>query len=442
MAPAILPAIRRHFDPGVPSGDFSSQWEYPTDVFSVLLILGGDVVGRALAQLVGSRVTPVAFSFGWVAYAVQTVLSVIGEKKLIADPDYACKVINGRTGYVRDNSSWVIGRVVRDFDSWMHDSKRGAEIRTHLQQMLAKRWERDRRAAEDKKRGSGEDVPRPSRAGLLVSVFTADRAEPGHPDCDWVYILGFPVAILQLGVAAIPCGLFGDWSILLVTAAGILLAFGTGGIGQWTEEKWACRRNSNKTVILTRGNGSQHAIVIIGDGKGLDLEDLAAGPSGVAASTPYTTIVTVTILAVLWILLLITAAGIKQNTWFLIAVGAIGIVQNILVAGWPRSPEAFGIPLREEKHVFGEQKVMDTLFAVEDKYPRVGRSMLDTFFPGKLLPEEEERWCKTIQITKLHAYKKNDIEVDSRLRGGVTLPRAFQATIRPTNSREVCGTDS
>lgn len=60
----MLHFVRRAFDPGLPSSEFSNQWQHPSDVFSVLLILGGDVVARALAQLVGSRFTPVAFSFG------------------------------------------------------------------------------------------------------------------------------------------------------------------------------------------------------------------------------------------------------------------------------------------------------------------------------------------------------------------------------------------
>lgn len=308
-------------------------------------------------------------------------------------PDCACKVINGHTGYVRDNSSWIIGRIVRDFESWMDDGKRGRRIRTHLQGMLSQRWEKDKRAAEEKEPRSGKDVPMPPKAGLCVSVFKADRATPGCPGYDLVYFIGFVTAVLQLGIAAIPCGIFGDWSILLVTTSGILLSFAMGSIQQWSKEKWACRRGSSKTVILTRGNGSQHAIVIIGDGMGLDLEDLAAGPTNVDASTSYTTRFTVTILAAFWILLLITAAGIKQNTWFLIAVGGIGILQNIFVAGRSRSPEAFGIPLTLDD-VIGEPKVMDTLFAVEMAYPRVGKSMLDTFFPGKLRPEEQERWDK------------------------------------------------
>lgn len=62
-----LPAhlfIRRVLAFGIPSHEFSEQWKNPSDVFSVLLILGGDVVARALAQLAGSGIAPVAFSFG------------------------------------------------------------------------------------------------------------------------------------------------------------------------------------------------------------------------------------------------------------------------------------------------------------------------------------------------------------------------------------------
>lgn len=64
MPPVVLDFVRRSFNPGEPSSEFWTQWKNPSDVFSVLLILGGDVVGRALAQLAGSAVTPVAFSFG------------------------------------------------------------------------------------------------------------------------------------------------------------------------------------------------------------------------------------------------------------------------------------------------------------------------------------------------------------------------------------------
>jgi len=62
--PALAYIFGRDFDPSLPSVGFREQWTYPSDIFSLLLILGGDVVARALAQLAGSHVTPVAFSFG------------------------------------------------------------------------------------------------------------------------------------------------------------------------------------------------------------------------------------------------------------------------------------------------------------------------------------------------------------------------------------------
>lgn len=68
MAPSLVTLTSRgsSFDPSVTSHEFRDQWIHPGDVFTVLLIVGGDVVARALAQLAGSGLTPAAFSFGTV----------------------------------------------------------------------------------------------------------------------------------------------------------------------------------------------------------------------------------------------------------------------------------------------------------------------------------------------------------------------------------------
>lgn len=56
-------------NPGQTAHEFATQWSNPSDVFSVLLILGGDVINRALAQLAGTGICPVAFSFGeWLSW--------------------------------------------------------------------------------------------------------------------------------------------------------------------------------------------------------------------------------------------------------------------------------------------------------------------------------------------------------------------------------------
>ena len=324
-------------------------------------------------------------------------------------PDCDCKVINGKNGYVRDNSSWIIGRILRDFEWWMdaHDRDSARErkagkrpIYECLDGILSQKWRIEQEKSEKEIPGSGASIPKPSQAGLCISIYKAGDAHPGHPGYDKLYFTGFVTAIIQLGIAAIPCGIFGDWGILMITASGIILSLAVGSLSQWKKEKWACRtRNSKKTVVLTRGNGSQHAIVVMGDGKGLDLEDLAAGPTNVNVSSSYSTRIGILSLAVMWILLLITASAIGENTWFLLAVGGIGILQNIFVAGSERRPEAFGIPLKFER-VIGKSKVMDTLFEVEEAYPKLGRSMLDTFFPGKLRPNEEQRWQELEDRTK------------------------------------------
>ena len=57
-----------------------SQWQSPSDIFSLLLILGPDVIQQALAQLTGTRFVPVAFSFGWVAFSINALLAVAGGK--------------------------------------------------------------------------------------------------------------------------------------------------------------------------------------------------------------------------------------------------------------------------------------------------------------------------------------------------------------------------
>ena len=155
---------------------------------------------------------------------------------------------------------------------------------------------------------------------------------------DLVYLIGIPVTVFQLGNAAIPCDVFGDWGIFLVTGCGIALSILKGLPPQWARKKWACRSNSKHNLVLTRGNGAQHAIVIRGNGHGFNLEDLASGKSNNIVVTESWTRIALLAQTALWILLLITSAGQKANTWFLLAVGGTGILQNVYVAGAQRDP--------------------------------------------------------------------------------------------------------
>lgn len=118
---------------------------------------------------------------------------------------------------------------------------------------------------------------------------------------------GIGVSALQLGVAAIPFGLYQDWSIFMATAVGTILAYITASLPQWALEKWHARESSLKAVALTPGNGSQEVIIVQGEQNSLDLEDLACGR---ARKDMKSTRVLTFLLSFAWIILLITCTGI------------------------------------------------------------------------------------------------------------------------------------
>ena len=198
------------------------QWRNPTDVLSILLVVGGDVVQKALAQLSGGRLVPVAFSFGWVTYSLGALLSAVGDCRLMpSTPDCPSILVNTEAGYSRTNTSWMLGRILRDLEQRTPQG-------TH---------------------------------GLCITIYRA-MPNTGTVRHDWVWYSGFVVITLQLAVAAIPWAWRGNWLILLATACGTLLALSGGALPQWRAEKWACRPNSPETYCLLRGNSHQQVIII------------------------------------------------------------------------------------------------------------------------------------------------------------------------------------
>ena len=359
--------------------ELRTQWLNPADTLSVLLVIGGDIVQKALAQTTGGRIAPVCFSFGWVAYSFTSIIALVGDGRLMPNPDFPCKVINANSGYTRESRSWVLGRILRDGEEPLTDE------------------------------------------ALSVTVYESVENKElqqvaGKPTRGRLWFVGHTIMLVQLGIAAIPLGLYDDWGIFLVTVVGTLLALVTGALKQWKVEKYACRTGSKKNIVLTAGNGARHAMVILGKGKGLDFEDLAGG-EGPRMGRPWEnhgwfvttgtnnkprailfkglpldfwlTRVVCLSLAVVWIALLISVAGLKQNAWFLLLVGAIGMFQNAYVAGVDRKPSKRGVHLKPVKKFTGK-KVMDVLMDLEVAHNGIGRCMLREFFPGGLKEEHGE----------------------------------------------------
>lgn len=389
------------------SDQISAQWIEPGDIFSVLLIVGGDVVQLALATLTGNHLTPVAFSFGWVAYAISAVVAALGENRLVrCPPEVSLKVINLKSGYDRPNQSWLLSRLVKTYDFWMPPEVK-ASLRCSC--VLSSDEEQGRAVASVSSSLSSSTAgnfvldPCVAPIGLCVAVYKwVDGVEPGVPARDWVWWSGFLASTLQLGVSIIPWRQHGNWAVFITTAVGTVLAYISASLPQWRREKWHARR-ARKDVALTLGNGSQHVIVILGSDNGLDLESLASGKTPDTRTTRAFT----SIMVVLWLALLITCTGIKTDTWYLLAVGGLGMMHNLVVAGMPRHPAALGLPIelvkttldsgstggqRESLGIFAKKKVMWTLMELEEKHNGFGEVLKDEFFPGKLRNWEEEWW--------------------------------------------------
>jgi hypothetical protein len=334
----------------------ASQWRNPTDVLTILLIIGGDIVQKALAQLCGDCFVPVAFSFGWVSYSFHALLALFGDGALMPATVCPSTLINARSGYARLNYSWVLNRLLRGVEHSLE----------------------------------------PHDAALRVSVFRS-KPHTGRASRDWLWWSGVLTIFIQLTVAAVPCAIESDWTILFVTVTGISLALSGGCLPQWRKEKWGARlQDKNTTFCLTRGNGFQHVVVIQNQSPGcLNLEDLAMPPR---YDCPRSCKAAITILALLWIIFLITVAGIRTNTWYLLGVGLVGMAQNISVAAIPRPPDAMGLPLDFVTRIQGP-KVMSVLMNTERQFPSVGVALVKTFFPGEFSDEEKEYWTKRAEET-------------------------------------------
>ncbi|KIY00977.1 uncharacterized protein Z520_03643 [Fonsecaea multimorphosa CBS 102226] len=392
---------------------FKEQYENPAETFSVLLLIGGDIVQKAIAQLVGHKlrgvyITPTAFSFGWVAYAFSALNSALSDGSLMPSPDIECRVIPLRSQGERENESWIIGRLVRDL-----------EINKHLKMPDEVIMQKDN---EGKMKRTTKKYTKP------VFTFLTTKEKPGCPKADmiwWSFLLFLP---LQLVIAAIPTILpQRNWGILMITGVGSLLAMITGSLPQWMDEKYACRLDSRDTYILTRGNGHVHVFVIENAppikgevkegapkkvGTSLNMEDLAI-------QSPRATLLSRSILvalAVAWVFFLITAGGLEKDTWYLMGVGGLGMVHNVYVANAARKPAAHGSPVVEDldncKRIKADpgEKVMAVLMKAEEYRPGVGLAVLTTFFPGRLDKDEADSWAKARQTLELRreAFKRGE----------------------------------
>ncbi|KAF2992998.1 hypothetical protein E8E14_000555 [Neopestalotiopsis sp. 37M] len=135
MAPLPVTPISRWESLDVAS-QIRAQWTDPSDIMSLLLLVGADVIQTALAQQTGGAnwpPPPVVFTFGWVAYSFCGVLAAVGDKSFLPTPELRAVVMSSEWGYQRVNNSWIISRLLRDYEElWMPE-----KVKERLRNMLA-----------------------------------------------------------------------------------------------------------------------------------------------------------------------------------------------------------------------------------------------------------------------------------------------------------------
>ena len=195
------------------SAVLKAQWSDPNEAVTILLLIGGDIVQKAIAQLAGiGPLISVAFSFGWVNFAFYNLLAALGDGYLMPRPatGSAALLINIESGYRRTNSSWILDQILKSVET---------EVGTTL-------------------------------APLYVSIYNVYGRSVHSAKRDWRWWMSIGTILLQLLVSAIPYYKDGDYSVLLLTSFGTSLAIIHGSLPQWKKEKWAGRLDRKRGTTV------------------------------------------------------------------------------------------------------------------------------------------------------------------------------------------------
>ena len=154
---------------------------------------------------------------------------------------------------------------------------------------------------------------------------------------------------------------------------------------QWNAENFNCRKGTHETYFLSSGNGSPHAIIIRGNGIGLNLEDLAANRIPQTDRRTYVTIIMAFLVSIL-MLYFIALDGLSASMSTILLLGTFN---NILIAGAPRSAADHGFHVKESKRIHNDS-VIKALASVEEDVAGAGFAMLPVFFPGRTRSKDVE----------------------------------------------------
>ncbi|TQV91561.1 hypothetical protein IF1G_09627 [Cordyceps javanica] len=420
LEPTILSNARHSYKRALENGAFPNgysakftaglllkQFQNPAEITTILLLVGGDVVQKSVAQLAGcyDSFVPVVFSYGWVSYVFTLLTNAIARNGSFAPPDYPGVLVNLRSGDRRSLQSWVLARLLRDLEQSIDPRGRIA---------------------------SADTTDRP---GLFIATYQIDetkmpdepRVRPKMRRQQW--LLFFAALLTQLVIAAVPMmptphRKEPNFYVLLITVAGNILSLLTAGLQSSRDQKYGAHGSTlqcKDIFALTKGNGHNIAIVILPDtfdsGRANQckshlphLDSMAEASYRPTRANRIWTVV----LSFLWVLLLLVIGGSTADNWNLAAVGAVGMAYAAYVGSSVRRPEDHGIPLERAsaKWTVQNDKAMLALIDLEERIPGAGYMLRSEFFTGPERIRDRQLWDKSMLRfeEQLSAEEKQSLE--------------------------------
>ncbi|KAI0367089.1 hypothetical protein BV20DRAFT_970961 [Pilatotrama ljubarskyi] len=293
---------------------------------------------------------------------ISSVFTQIAHGRSTLPVESATTVINAKSGYARRNRSAVLEHL----------------LHSHSQE--------------------------PVRGSLTVTfLYTSQR--PGAPAKDAISYAAIAAITIQLvGAGILPILGVASQRVFAVTAAGILLSTAAGTVLRRQQQKELCSARDvhpdrREVACITSGNGSADAVVIVSEGGGVRIEDLAAGRAGGLGFAPT---LGVGVLLALWTIVLLALTTLERSdAWSMLALSGVGAAYTAYAARKWRSSAALGFNFSgETKKVVRADKVMEVLMKAEEIETGVGSALLPIFFPGQLRVEEELWWAERKQALK------------------------------------------
>ena len=144
-------------------------------------------------------------------------------------------VVDTKTLRATRNKSYVLNKIVNDYHYW-----KPKHLKEEDEHEAADQYQTEQSMETHDTKFHALELKKALRQPLRVSIFNASAQKPPGRvfTHDRVWYTGIAIALVQNGIAAIPCGLHGNWAILLITGIGTILAFATGALPQFGKEKW------------------------------------------------------------------------------------------------------------------------------------------------------------------------------------------------------------